>query len=124
MVLIILLIGLIFSIMGYIFGKFPPKKINPIYGYRSRRSMKSQAAWDVAQVFSSRQMRNAGFVILALCIPVYLTSDVELTYVPEVWIYVLPILTSIIPAAVVIVNTENRLKILFDDKKDAEQKNK
>lgn len=117
MVLIILLIGLIFTIMGYIFGKFPPKKINPIYGYRSRRSMRSQSAWDAAQVYSSRQMRNAGMVVLALCIPVWLTSDVELTYVPEVWVIVLPLLFSIVPAAVVIVNTENYLKKHFDDTK-------
>ena len=118
MVLIILLIGLIFTIMGYIFGKFPPKKINPIYGYRSRRSMRTQAAWDAAQIFSSRQMRNAGMVVLALSIPVWLTSDVELTYVPEVWVIVLPLLFSIIPAAVIIVNTENFLKKRFDDSKN------
>ncbi len=116
MVLIILLIGTIYTIMGYIFGKFPPKKINLIYGYRTPRSTKSQAAWDVAQVCSARMMRNAGIGVLALSIPVWLTSGMELQYVPEVWIIVLPLLFSLVPAVYIIVQTEYYLKTHFDDK--------
>ena len=28
--------------------KFPPKKINPLYGYRTSRSMKSESHWQLA----------------------------------------------------------------------------
>lgn len=115
MVLIILLIGLIFTIMGYIFLKWPPKRINPIYGYRSRRSMRSQAAWDASQVYSARLMRTAGLGVLALSIPIWLTSGVELQYVPMGWVIILPLLASIVPAAVIIIQTENYLKTHFDD---------
>lgn len=101
--------------MGYIFGKFPPKKINPVYGYRTRRSSRSQAAWDVAQVYSARQMRDAGIGVLILCIPVWLTSGMELEYVPEVWIIVLPLLFALVPVAFIIAQTENYLKKNFDD---------
>ncbi|WP_341841628.1 SdpI family protein [Chitinophaga caseinilytica] len=114
MVLIILLIGTIFTVMGWIFGKFPPKNINPIYGYRSPRSKKSQAAWDAAQVYSARIMRNTGIGILALSIPVWLTSGMELQYVPEVWIIVLPLLFSVVPSVIIILQTENFLKKNFD----------
>lgn len=34
---------------GLILKIFPPKKINALYGYRTRRAASSQAAWDYAQ---------------------------------------------------------------------------
>jgi len=44
---------LIIAITGYYFKKNPPKKINMLMGYRTKRSMQSQEAWDFAQVYSS-----------------------------------------------------------------------
>ena len=32
----------------------PPKKINGYYGHRTKRSMKSQEAWDFANAYSSK----------------------------------------------------------------------
>jgi len=34
--------GLIFILAGFIMLKFPPKKINSLYGYRTSSSMKNQ----------------------------------------------------------------------------------
>ena len=34
--------GLIFYVAGYIQFKYPPKKINSLYGYRTKTSMRSQ----------------------------------------------------------------------------------
>ncbi|MDA1027671.1 MAG: SdpI family protein [Bacteroidetes bacterium] len=34
----------------------PPKKINSLYGYRTKRSMASQEAWDFAQLYSGDLM--------------------------------------------------------------------
>lgn len=36
-------------IAGLILKIFPPKKINALYGYRTRRAASSQATWDYAQ---------------------------------------------------------------------------
>ena len=36
-------------IAGLVLKIFPPKKINAVYGYRTRRAATSQAAWDYAQ---------------------------------------------------------------------------
>ncbi|MHA7941947.1 SdpI family protein [Formosa sp. 3Alg 14/1] len=52
--------GLIFIVVGIIMYKFPPKKINGIYGYRTSNSMKSQERWDFAQIYSSKQMMKYG----------------------------------------------------------------
>ncbi len=60
------LVGLAFSIAAFITMKFPPKKINSIYGYRTARSMKSQENWDIAQRYSQRLMLKQGIVMLAI----------------------------------------------------------
>ena len=74
------LVGLVFSLAALITMKFPPKKINGIYGYRTSRSMKSQENWDIAQRYSSRLMLKQGMGMLAiggLLIALPLTEEVS-----------------------------------------------
>jgi uncharacterized membrane protein len=40
-------------LLGWLLKKFPPKKINHLYGYRTQRSMKNQATWEAANTYSS-----------------------------------------------------------------------
>lgn len=63
---ILLFTGPIFLILGLILSRFPPRKINPLFGYRTVRSMRNQASWDLAQVVSSREMVKAG-IVQSLC---------------------------------------------------------
>ena len=58
--------GLIFLLAGYIQHRFPPKKINHLYGYRTSTSMKSQESWDFAQQYSAKKMMQMGTYITAL----------------------------------------------------------
>jgi uncharacterized membrane protein len=61
---LLLLVGLFFVVIGLITYKFPPKKINVLYGYRTPSSMKNQERWDFAQHFSSiRMMKTGGYFI-------------------------------------------------------------
>jgi len=60
-----LLTGSIFLLAGFLSLKFPPSGINPIYGYRTSSSMKSQARWDFAQPYSSRKMMKMGAALAA-----------------------------------------------------------
>jgi len=39
--------------LGWLLKKFPPKKINHLYGYRTQRSMKNQTTWESANKYSS-----------------------------------------------------------------------
>lgn len=48
----LLLAGIVFFVMGFITKKFPPKKINSFYGYRTNASIKNQEQWDFAQQFA------------------------------------------------------------------------
>lgn len=66
MLLILTLGGLIFVIAGFIQHRFPPKKINHLYGYRTSASMKSQESWDFAQQYSAKKMIEIGSYIITL----------------------------------------------------------
>lgn len=58
------LVGIIFWITGRIVNDYPPKKINHLYGYRTKRSMKSQEAWDFAQRHSVQLMIKSGIFMI------------------------------------------------------------
>ena len=66
MVLILSTGGLIFLLAGVIQQRFPPKKINHLYGYRTATSMKSQESWNFAQQYSAKKMMEMGTFITAL----------------------------------------------------------
>ncbi|MCB9245303.1 MAG: SdpI family protein [Flavobacteriales bacterium] len=67
MLITFLLVGVVFLVAGFALRLRPPKKINPVYGYRTKLSMSGQQAWDLGQKISARYMIRAGlvFVILA-----------------------------------------------------------
>ena len=78
-IIILGITGPLFILLGYYFSKFPPKKINNIYGYRTTRSMKSQEAWDFAQVYGAKKMMVTGLIMLAaglLLLPFNLTENI------------------------------------------------
>ncbi len=58
--LIPVLTGIIFIIADFIQLRFPPKKINNLYEYRTTRSMKIQEVWDLAQIYSSKLSIEVG----------------------------------------------------------------
>lgn len=61
--------GVLFMITGFVLLKFPPKKINRLYGYRTKSSMKNKERWDFAQWYSSKEMMKlASLLILSGCI--------------------------------------------------------
>lgn len=62
----LLILGSIFTFIGVIFKVFPPKKINYIYGYRTRLSMKNQETWEEAQRFSAYSMIILGVISVIL----------------------------------------------------------
>ena len=84
--------------------KFPPKKINGVYGYRTARSMKSQENWDIAQRFSSRLMLKQGLVMLAI------GGMLIVLPIPDEVSAVISAALLIISVIVLFVQTEKKLK--------------
>jgi uncharacterized membrane protein len=98
------LVGLAFSIAAFITMKFPPKKINGIYGYRTSRSMKSQENWDIAQRYSSRLMLKQGLVVLAIA------GLLNVLPLPEEVAAIISVALLILSVIVLFVQTEKKLK--------------
>ncbi len=63
LILIPITTGPIFFFAGLLMLIFPPKKINMIYGYRSKNSMKDQQRWNFAQHYAAKKMMIYGSIL-------------------------------------------------------------
>jgi len=99
-----LLTGSIFLITGLITHFFPPKKINPLYGYRTPRSMKNQCNWDFAQRFSTKKMVQGGLILIGSS---FSKTFFNTTETVSLWIGVA---SSIGVVVYILYSTENELK--------------
>jgi uncharacterized membrane protein len=104
--------GLIFCFAGIFMFKFPPKKINGIYGYRTASSMKNQERWDFAQIYSSKQMIKYGLLLS-------LSGIISLAYKPtEIISTILGLGLMILMVVVLIIKVEKKLKEKFKSNKE------
>jgi len=99
-------------VVAFISIKFPSKKINYMYGYRTRRSMANQEVWEVALKYSTRLMMRITLISL---------------FFPPILYFLFPkynLLITIIIHTVLLISTlyftEKHLDIYFD--KDGNRK--
>lgn len=93
----LLAVGFIFMLMGIIMYKFPPKKINGLYGYRTASSMQSQTKWDFAQKYSAKIMAFIGFGMLIISFTrTLLTFDNDQTAIFGVAILLLSVIILLV----------------------------
>ena len=89
--------------------KFPPKKINSIYGYRTASSMKNQERWDFAQLYAAKQMIKYGLLLSVFGL-------VGLVYEPsESTSTILGLGLMILMVILLIVKVEKKMKEEFKD---------
>ena len=106
MSIVSLFVPLIMLLVGIIFLKKSPNKINPIYGYRSRRSMKSLEAWKFAHYLCAKIWLYTGIILLLLTILTMLLvinkSEDTMGVVAQIVIYVqlAVMIISIIPVEI------------------------
>lgn len=78
--------GLLFLI-SILFWKFPPKKINSLYGYKTPKAMLNQDIWNFANsVFNKNLLIYAGISFLAGLVFV-LFLKAELTWQPMAFVF-------------------------------------
>lgn len=65
-----LLLPVLMIIIGTVFVKRPPRTINGIYGYRTRRSMQNQDTWKFAHLYCGKVWQKLGWCMLPLSIAV------------------------------------------------------
>ncbi len=76
--------GLVFVAAGLAMRWFPPKGINYYYGYRTKRSMRDEQSWNVAQDYSASLSIKLGALYaiagLAVSLAVPLGPNAFVTY--------------------------------------------
>jgi uncharacterized membrane protein len=86
--------GLLF-LLSIIFWKFPPKKINNLYGYRTFKAMQNEDIWNFANTaFNKNLLMYAGLSFIATMLLANFIAN-ELTWQPMV-VAILSIIVSII----------------------------
>ncbi|MEQ6121436.1 SdpI family protein [Reichenbachiella sp. MALMAid0571] len=102
------MIGPLLLLLSIVFKLFPPKKINYLYGYRTKRSMKNQETWDEANRYSFNLMIPIGIITTLLQGIFYFTlGSKNAVAIASAVMVVLLLIT--IPM------TENHLKKNFDN---------
>ena len=60
------ILSLVMIIIGVLLIKCPPKKINSLVGYRTKKSSKNQEMWDFAQQFSGKAFIFIGLISIVV----------------------------------------------------------
>ncbi|SEB06933.1 SdpI/YhfL protein family protein [Chitinophaga terrae (ex Kim and Jung 2007)] len=96
--------GIIFLVVSLLQEKFPPKKINNVYGYRTKKSMSSEENWKIANSYSSKLVLNFSFILITLGgLSIFLLHN-------SLILSIVTVVSSAIAAILVIVLTEKKLK--------------
>ena len=110
MFLILITVGPIYFLAGWILFQYPPKKINSLYGYRTTRSMKNQEIWDYAQKKSAKEMMKVGLIM-------GLFSMIDLIFkIPELWGVGIGLGMLIALSVGLLLKVERNLKTTFGEK--------
>lgn len=76
-----LVTAFLFSVLNitisFLFRKFQPKEINGLIGYRTARSMRSQAAWDFANHYSAQFLFRCSLAMFLFQFVLYPVFEAE-----------------------------------------------
>ena len=104
---ILFLSGGIYYLAALVLSKFPPKKINYLYGYRTKASMKSQESWNFSQNYTSKKMKYISLYIFIIgAFSIFL--NIEL-----MWSLWLGIIISVLMPVLMILEVEKELKTRY-----------
>lgn len=98
------LIAAAFILAGSIQYFFPPKQINSLYGYRTKRSSLNQQNWEAAQTFSAIRLVASGMLLLLVASVIYYFK------MSVNWSVIIALATLLGSIIYVVVSTEKMLK--------------
>lgn len=103
-----LILGPLMVVLALIFKFYPPKKINDLYGYRTKRSKKSQEVWDEANRYNPNLILMVAIITTIVQGILFLTSGAKVATAAAAAVLVVLLLATI-PI------TESHLKKNFDE---------
>ena len=114
------LLGVLWLVIGYIQYRFPPRKINSYYGYRTESAQKSQETWDEANRYSAAYMIKSGVIVLiaGVIIAIILGQFNMQANVRIAFNALLIIVSGMAPVLFMMVATERHLSKKFDRKQE------
>lgn len=108
------LLPVVMICFGKLFQKFPPKTINPVFGYRTKMSMKNRDTWQFAHQYCGKVWRLCGVILLPLSmIPMFFVmgQNEEIVGILGSILWVV----QLIPLTGSVFFTERALKKTFDE---------
>ena len=105
----LLLVPAIILVVGLLFNKYPPKKINFFVGYRTCKSMKDSETWKFANKYSAKILIRQGLILLIISIALLILMCFDMIKCSEDVLAILIILQAfslILPIIIV----ENKIK--------------
>lgn len=119
MFLCCLLFPLIMFVSGFFMNKKPPKRINSLVGYRTKRSMYNQATWDFANKYCGRLFLYISFIELIITVASFLLcihrTDKVILIVSGV---LMVVFFAFIMATIIFI--EHKLKTMFIEEENYE----
>ncbi len=94
---------------GFLLYKHPPNFVNIVYGYRTKRSMASEEAWDFAQRYAGKLMFYWGLISLVIS-----SLGIYFTYSINEWLDTGFMMLCAPGFIFIICKTEKQLKKKFD----------
>ena len=114
MVFSVTIIPLILIIFGKIFIFKAPKKINHLYGYRTKMSMKNEDTWNMAHKICGSLWLKSGIIMLLTSILIMFFSYNKSTDTIGIFGGVISVIEVIIIIFTIFI-TEKKLKSIFDE---------
>ena len=114
MLLAMLIIPLVMVGFGLLFMKNPPRRINPLYGYTTKRSMRNQDTWVFAHHFFGKLWLVCGLVSIPISlVPIFIVLGKSEQVIGVTGIIVL--ILQVIMMLATYFPTERALKNNFDE---------
>lgn len=109
MLYVIFILPVIITVTGYLMNKYPPKKVNWFVGYRTRKSMKDETVWKIANEYCGKLWIKMGLIMLVLASLISLLVYFKIIIFSETFITVI-VLCEVAPLLLSGGLVENKIK--------------
>lgn len=107
----VFMIPVLMIIAGCLMSKYPPKKVNWFVGYRTRKSMKDEKVWKIANQYCGKLWIKIGVIMLILSVLLFALICFKTIILSETILAII-VLCQIIPLLLSGVMVENKIKKL------------
>ena len=109
MVSVIFILPITIAVIGYIMNKYPPKKVNWFVGYRTRKSMKDETVWKIANQYCGKLWIKIGLTMFVVASLLSALVYFKIIIFSETFLIII-VFCQIVPLLLSGVMVENKIK--------------